>query len=407
MRRLEVRLDWGSQDVRVGTLAEQDGRVYFEYNAAFIAAPLPLSPFKLPVRSGVLAFTDTEFSRVFGVFDDSLPDGWGLLLMDREFRKRGLDPATLSVLDRLAYLGTHGMGALTYHPAESNDDGQALSADLGALAQQAARVLEGSAEELLPAFRIAGGSPAGARPKVLVAVSNDDQMVAGARRTPDGYRQYLVKFPSKNDPADIGPVEAAYAAMAASAGVAMPPTRLFTTSDGERFFASQRFDTTGSERVHMHTLGGLLHANFRIPSVEYDALLKATRLLTKDQRQVEQAFRRMAFNVLAHNRDDHVKNFSFLMDRFGEWRLSPAYDVVFSDGPGGHHSMAVAGESLHPTDAEMLRVAETCDIDAKKARAMLAEVRHAVAAWAKHAREFEVSRASAQRIAKVIGRHSR
>ena len=196
MRRLEVRLDWGNQAIRVGTIGEQDRRVYFEYDAALLGDSLPLSPFKLPVRPGVIAFTETDFARVFGLFNDSLPDGWGLLLMDREFRKRGRDPATLSVLDQLAYIGTRAMGALTYHPPERDEDGESLVADLGALAHQATRVLEGSAEDLLPALRIAGGSPGGARPKVLVAVGADEQIIAGATRVPDGYRQYLVKFPA-------------------------------------------------------------------------------------------------------------------------------------------------------------------------------------------------------------------
>lgn len=402
MRRLEVRLDWGDEQVVVGTLAEQDRRVFFEYNSAFLAAPLPISPFKLPVKPGLTEHTERDFAHVFGVFNDSVPDGWGLLLMDREFKKRGLNPTTLSILDRLAYIGTRGMGALTYHPPTAAGEEEALWIDLDALARQAERILEGSAEDVLPALRIAGGSPGGARPKVLVGVRSDGHFIAGTADLPDGYRHYLIKFPSQEDAPDIGAVEAAYALMAAGAGVEVPPTRLFETGGGGRYFGAERFDRAGNLRLHMHTLGGLLHASHRLPSLEYDGLLKATLLLTKDQRQMEEAFRRMVFNVLAHNRDDHVKNFSYLMDRSGAWTLSPAYDLVFSDGPGGQQTMAVSGEAVRPTAQDMLRVADECDVDQRRAREVLQQVQDAVGNWPRFARETGVGSATERRIGKVI-----
>lgn len=400
MRRLEVRLDRGDREVPVGTLAEHGRRVYFEYGAGFLDAPLPLSPFKLPVRAGVFEHEERDFAAVFGVFNDSLPDGWGLLLMDRELRKRGLDPASASVLDRLAYIGTRGMGALTYHPATVEAEG--LGIDLDELARQAERVLEGSAEEVLPALRIAGGSPGGARPKVLVGVGGDGRLVSGTSALPEGYRHWLVKFGSREDAPDIGPVEAAYALMADAAGVAVPPTRLFETRDGGRYFGAERFDRRGNQRVHMHTLGGLLHASHRLPSLDYEGFLKATMILTRDQRQVEEAFRRMVFNVLAHNRDDHVKNFSYLMDPDGAWRLAPAYDLVFSEGPGGEHTMAVAGEAERPTERDMVRVAAACDVDVRRGREIVRQVRDAVGEWPRLADAAGVSRETARRIEKGI-----
>ncbi len=402
MRRLEVRLDWGDEQVVVGTLAEQERRIYFEYDAAFLDAPLPMSPFELPVRPGLFEHAERDFAEVFGVFNDSLPDGWGLLLMDREFKKRGLDPATVSVLDRLAYIGTRGMGAFTYHPPTTTAEEEILWIDLDALARQAERVLEGSAEEVLPALRIAGGSPGGARPKVLVGVRDDGRITAGTSDLPDGYRHLLVKFPAKEDAPDIGAVEAAYALMAQAAGVKVPSTTLFETRDGGRYFAAERFDREGNRRLHMHTLSGLLHASHRLPSMEYEGFLKATLILTKDQRQVEEAFRRMVFNVLSHNRDDHVKNFSYLMDRDGVWSLAPAYDLVFSEGPRGQHTMAVAGEAERPTERDMLRVAEDCDVDSRRAREIIQQVRDAVGQWSRFASATDVSTATARRIGSVI-----
>jgi serine/threonine-protein kinase HipA len=387
--------------VPVGTLAERDRRVYFEYDPAFLAGPLPISPFKLPVRPGLFEHEERDFAAVFGVFNDSLPDGWGLLLMDRAFRKRGVDPVTLSVLDRLAYIGTRGMGALTYHPP-TGAGGETLPIDLDALAHQAERLLEGSAEDLLPALRIAGGSPAGARPKVLVGVRDDGHLLSGTSDLPEGYRHYLIKFPGKEDGPDIGAVEAAYAAMAGEAGVDVPPTRLFEAADGGRYFGAERFDRAGNLRLHMHTLSGLLHASHRVPSLDYDGLLRATLQLTEDHRQMEEAVRRMAFNVLAHNRDDHVKNFSYLMDRTGAWRFAPAYDLVFSHGPGGEHTMAVAGEGMRPSERDMLRVAESCGVHPRRATEIVQEVRDAVHQWPRFARAAGVPTATEQRIGKRI-----
>ncbi|CAN5882284.1 type II toxin-antitoxin system HipA family toxin [soil metagenome] len=402
MRKLEVRLDWGDEQVVVGTLAEHDRRVYFEYDGAFLTTPLPISPFKLSVQPGLFEHAERDFAHVFGVFNDSLPDGWGLLLMDREFTKRGFNPSTLSVLDRLAYIGTRGMGALTYHPPTAAGEEEALRIDLDALARQAERIVQGSAEDLLPALRIAGGSPAGARPKVLVGVRNDGHLISGTADLPEGYRHFLIKFPSREDAPDIGVVEAAYALMAAQAGVEVPATRLFETGDGGRYFGAERFDRAGNLRLHMHTLSGLLHASHRLPSLEYDGFLKATMQLTKDQRQLEEAFRRMVFNVLAHNRDDHVKNFSYLMNRSGDWALAPAYDLVFSDGPGGQHTMAVSGEAVRPTARDMVRVAEECDVDMRRAREILQQVKDAAKNWPQFARAAGVGKATERRVGKVI-----
>lgn len=402
MRKLQVQLDWGDEQTVVGTLAERDRRIYFEYAPDFIDAPLPISPFKLPVKPGLFEHSEREFSQVFGVFNDSLPDGWGLLLMDRVFRKQGLDPGRISILDRLAYIGERGMGALTYHPPTANADDSSPVVDLQELAHQAERILEGSTEDLLPSLRVAGGSPGGARPKVLIAVHEDGRAIAGTSDVPEGFRHYLVKFPAGEDLPEIGAVEAAYALMANEAGLNIPHTTLFETPDGGRYFGIERFDRDGNLRLHMHTLGGLLHASHRLPSLEYEGFLKATLILTKDQRQVEEAYRRMAFNVLAHNRDDHVKNFSYLMDRNGGWELAPAYDLVFSQGPRGQHTMAVAGDAQQPGEKEMLTAARGCDLDAGRAKEIIDEVRHGVRQWSRFAKATGVSTRTASRIGKVI-----
>ena len=401
MRKLNVQLEDGRQAVPLGTLALDARRMYFEYDAAFIASGLQPSPFKLPSKPGLQEHIDRDFGPLFGLFADSLPDGWGLLLMDREFRRRGRRIAEVTPLDRLAYLGSRTMGALTYHPASLEEERAFV--DLAELARASQHVLEGSAADVLPALRNAGGSPAGARPKILAGVDAADRVMTGTAELPSGFDHYIIKFNAESDPSDMGAIELAYARMASAAGIEMPDTRVFETSAGN-FFGARRFDRRGGERLHMHTVAGLLHADHRLPSVDYETLLFLTRELTKDERQVGESFRRMVFNVLGHNRDDHAKNFSFMMERDGEWRLSPAYDLVYSEGPGGEHSTSVAGEGAAPTQVDMMRVADRCGYDTVSARNMIAEVREVVSQWSVFAESANVSPESEQIVADAIRR---
>jgi len=404
MKKLNVYLSGytrpGSSDDRgllVGTLAESEHRVYFEYAAGFLEDPLWLSPFKLPPEPGLHEHRDLAFGPLFGLFDDSLPDGWGLLLMDRHFRRQRVAFDTLSPLDRLAYLGTHTMGALTYHPPSEPDVQDRSILDLHEMAREAYMVLEGKGDDVLPQLLRAGGSPGGARPKVLVGVCGD-HMVSGEGQFPEGHRGWIVKFPAREDALEDGRIEYAYSEMARAAGIDMPKTRLFETSQGDAFFGVERFDRDGNARCHVHTFGNLIHANFRVPGCDYEMLLRVTRVLTKRQADVVAAYRLMVFNILAHNRDDHVKNFAFLLPPDGEWRLSPAYDLTFAAGPGGEHTMTVAGEGRKPGVPHILHVAEGAGISKKQAEGVVDEVKAAVADWPRFSAAAGVSRRAATRI---------
>jgi serine/threonine-protein kinase HipA len=385
MKKVEVMLTTAPGQSRpVGTLAEERGRVFFEYDGSFLATGLDLSPFRLPFREGLFEHADRAFGPLPGMFDDSLPDGWGLLLMDRQFRKLGRDPAAISSLDRLSWLGTRTMGALTYHPPDDREGVDASVFDLHDLARNATDVLAGAAADVLPQLLRAGGSPGGARPKVLVGFDpRSCALVSGEDDLPDGFEPWIVKFPSSADGRDAGPVEFAYARMAAAAGIDMPEVRLFETRQGDRFFGARRFDRgDGNRRFHAHTFGNLIQSNFRVPSADYADLLKATWMLTRDHRDVLRAFRRMVFHVAAHVRDDHVKNFAFLLDdTTGRWTLSPAYDVVYGTGPGGEHTMTLAGEGRDPGRPHILRLARQAGIPERKARSVIDEVLAATARW--------------------------
>jgi len=397
MKKLEVRFTRSPGDeMTVGSLAHSDNNVYFEYDDSFLDVGWSLSPFRLPPGPRLIKHTKRDFGPLPGLFDDSLPDGWGLLLMDRYFRQQGLDPSKISPLDRLAWLGNRTMGALTYHPPMPEDESSTSAFDLGEMARQSACILEGSAHDVWPELMRAGGSPGGARPKVLIGYNpTTDRVISGADELPPGFEAWIVKFTAREDSAEWGAVEYAYSLMASAAGLPMPETRLFATSNGGRYFGVRRFDRgtiPGSEnshnrRYHVHTFGNLIEADFRIPSADYGDLLRATSLLTRNHQDVLRACRSMVFNVLAHNRDDHIKNFAFLFDdTHNEWTLSPAYDVVFSTGPGGEHSMTVAGESRSPSEEQFRQVGEVVGVGGQELETIVAEVRAAVGRWDEFAR---------------------
>ncbi len=405
MKKLEVSFTRAAGDcLHVGTLAEDRGRVYFQYDADFLATGLNLSPFTLPFEAGLLEHRDRDFGPLPGLFDDSLPDGWGLLLMDRHFRARGIDPAEVSPLDRLSWLGTWTMGALTYHPPAAREGTDESLFDLHDLARQSQKIRNGEVVEVLPQLLRAGGSPGGARPKVLVGFNPaTGRVMSGQADLPEGFEHWIVKFAARTDDADIGAVEYAYGLMAAAAGIDMPPMRLFGTPEGDRFFGVKRFDRDANRRYHIHTFGNLIQSNFRVASADYADLHKATSLLTRNHQDVLRVFRRMVFNVLAHNRDDHVKNFAYIMDGAnGEWALAPAYDLLYAPGPGGEHTMTVAGEGRNPRRQHMLQSAEQAGITNRAAATIIAEVVAAVARWEEFAVRAGVSQGEMARIAKTL-----
>jgi len=389
----------------VGRLVDEKGRIFFQYDEDWLRTGWSLSPFRLPFERGVFEHRDRSFGPLPGLFDDSLPDGWGLLLMDRHYRSLGRDPASLSPLERLAWLGHRTMGALTYHPPAPQEGEAEARFDLDELARQSQALLTGKSAVVLAQLLRAGGSPGGARPKVLVGYdARTDAIRSGEEDLPEGFEAWLVKFPANGEDAAVGATEYAYSLMAGAAGLEVPPARLFETPAGGRFFGIKRFDRDHNRRCHCHTFGNLIQANFRIPSCDYSDFLKVTALLTRDQAQVLKAFRWMTFNVFARNRDDHAKNFAFrLDDATGNWALTPAYDLTFSSGPGGEHAMTVLGEGRAPGPAHLLRLAAERDIARADAGRIVDEVRAAVSRWPDFAGKAGVPAAVTHELARGLG----
>ncbi|MEO7083006.1 MAG: HipA domain-containing protein, partial [Gemmatimonadaceae bacterium] len=302
-------------------------------------------------------------------------------------------------------------------PLDSREDTWTWTSDLATIADNANRLYRGSAEDVLPQLLAGGGSPGGARPKVLAAVrfgaDGSAEVVAGvapdlrgvAPHWPDGFEPWIIKFPTDEDGPQDGVVEALYSTMAGNAGIDVPRTHLFAANNGQRYFGIQRFDRHGpggSGRLHVHTFGGLLHADYRVPSCDYRELLRVTMRLTRDMRAVEEAFRRMVFNVLAHNRDDHVRNFAFLMDANGAWRLSPAYDLTHSHGMNGEHTTSIAGEGRSPTLEHFRTIALEANIAWPRAKEVIDQVDAAICGWRSLATEADLSAAAAVRLERVF-----
>ena len=398
MIRLNVLLRFNPETIiLVGELAQDKKQIYFQYDQDFIGKDLWLSPYKLPLKHELFEHKERDFGPVFGLFDDSMPDGWGLLLMDRFLRKRGYDIGTLSVLDRLAFLGEKTMGALIYEPALDLKISDSSPFDLHNLSKQSYDILSGNIDIVLPQLMNAGGSPGGARPKVLVGVFNE-KMVSGETDLLEPFEHWIIKFAAQNDFSDAGPVEYAYSLMARDAGIKMTETCLFNTPEGDQFFGIKRFDRRDNHRFHVHTFGNLIHSNFRLPSQDYDNFFKLVINLTKNHNDLLRAFRQMVFNVFVNNRDDHVKNFAFIMNHEGEWSLSPAYDLIYSPGPGGEHSMTVLGEGKAPGKADIYNVGKKNGIKKKDINLMVDQVYDAANNFQTHAETAGVSKITLKKI---------
>jgi len=396
---LQVTYCNAKQTVSVGRLALINRKIFFEYSSEFLELGLELSPFKLPLKSGVLICEDQVFEGLFGVFNDSLPDGWGRLLLDRKLMSLGINPGSMTPIDRLKYVGTRGMGALRYEPEISAAPNPEKQVELDILADECLQFQINDQEQFIDDLILLNGSSAGARPKILVSINQKtNQFQISDNSTSHSHHDWIVKFRSSLDPKDIGPIEYAYHLMAKEAGLIVPEAKLFKSRTSLGYFGVKRFDRTAHTFLHTHTLSGLLHADHRIPSLDYETVIKATYILTKNMVEVEKQFRNVVFNVFSHNRDDHAKNFSFIMDEKGLWTVSPAYDLTFSAGPGGEHCTTIMGNGRNPGTKELLKLATIGKINDQKALLIINQVKDAVSKWKQFAEEANACRQSSKNI---------
>lgn len=349
MSRNEIRLGLKSLKVKccgkdVGTLAlTNDKKVAFSYSEQWLMDGFSISPFSLPLEEQVFVPNKFYFHGLFGIFADSLPDAWGTLLLNRILKEHNIKEE-INILDRLALVGNQGMGILEYEPAYELVKEQDAK-DLDYLSAQCQKVLQTEFSEDLDLLYKMAGSSGGARPKILTHIEDKD---------------WMIKFPAHIDSNDIGKQEYDYSICAKKCGINMTETKLFPSKFCGGYFGTVRFDRRqGTNRkIHMATAAALLEADFQAPCLDYHMLMKLTRILTRENKSdIENMFRRMCFNVWAHNRDDHAKNFSFLYDENTHgWRLSPAYDLTYSDTYFGEHTTSVDGNGKNPGMKELLNV---------------------------------------------------
>lgn len=406
IQQIKVYLDLEGNERKLGTLAwsGKERRAYFEYAAEFLTSPLLISPFHMMAATGLIAAPRDPFDGLHGLFNDSLPDGWGRLLLDRRLQRAGIDYTRLTPVDRLSAVGRTGMGALSYIPELPDDQKRQAVTDLDWFADQVELVQTEMDIADIDRLQGAQGGSAGARPKIMIGFNQVENTCVLDYGQPlgAGFERWMVKAPSSDDPREIGAEERAYALMAVAAGLTMADTQLLETRKGRRLFATKRFDRTPAGRLHMHTASGLLNASHREASVNYEQLHKLTHMMTRDAAEVLKMFRNMVFNVYARNRDDHAKNHAFLMDGNGRWSLAPAYDLTFSSGPGGEHSAAIAGEGRTPGMSHLLAVSRAASIPDQDAREVIEQVREAVDRWPQFAEEVRLSRSRTAELDKFL-----
>ncbi len=401
IEQLEVYLRFTDTPIAVGQMVSDNGKVFFKYDDTLIEKGLGISPFKLKLSDAILIPETTIFNGLFGVFNDSLPDGWGRLLLDRTLLSKGISLNQITPLDRLAYVGSGGMGALTYKP-NLNPEFQAHKLlELDKIHQEMNKVLEGTPSDIIEELFNLGGSSGGARPKIFVGYKPEtNHLVHGMAELPEGYEHWIIKFPSSTDLPDIAQIEYAYHKMALAAGIEMSECKLFEGPSGKKYFATKRFDRIHNDRLHLHSASGLLNDNFRYSNLDYGNVMDCAFRLENHVAAYSKVLRLAAFNVYTHNRDDHSKNISFLMNPKGEWKLAPAYDLTFSNSSHGLHSTMVAGESKVPSEKHLLELANTFEV--KNAETIIDEVQTAIAHWEFYAAASRVSDASKKLIDKAL-----
>ena len=417
---------WGARIAAVSI--EAGGRdATFQYDPAFVRSAVQLAPLKMPLRDRPYRFPGLPpdaFSGLPGLLADSLPDRWGTALVDAWLASQGRDRSSFDVVQRLCYVGTRGVGALEFQPAHEPRVPAGEDLQVDALVRLASEVLaeraqfvtelsENPDEEAMKAILAVGSSAGGARPKAFIAYNDaTGEVRSGQLEGREGFRQWLLKFDGVShagdhglaDPQGWGAVEYAYSRMARAAGIEMSECRLLE-EHGRRHFMTRRFDRPDAGgKLHMQTVGALEHVSYNEPgSYSYEQAMLLVRRLGLGTPVVEQQFRRMVFNVVARNQDDHVKNIAFLMDREGAWSLAPAYDVIWAWKPGNvwldSHQMSINGKRDGFTVADLRAVATAAGLKRGRAEAILAEVVAVVARWREVAEGVGVEERMAEQIA--------
>jgi serine/threonine-protein kinase HipA len=380
----------------VGQVNEySNGRIGFSYDPKYRATGRALSPRHLPLEAGIFEFPELRNSESFhglpGVLADSLPDTFGNKIIQNYFETRGERDKALSPVQRLLYIGKRAMGALEYTPAlqrKTKEEERAL--EVQSLVESARRLIEGDTNDAVHEIMRVGGSAGGARAKALILWDRERKRVRSGFANPGaGEESWLIKFDGVGSANVLdmhakpyNRIEYTYALLAKQLGIDMSEVS-FLEDHGLFHFMTRRFDRAGTEKLHMHSLGGMTHVDFNNPQAySYEAWFRLMLELKLSHQALEQGYKRMVFNIVGRNQDDHVKNISFLLDSMtDEWRLAPAYDLTFAAGAGytARHQMTLGGKSDDFTRALLIETGEKFSI--KHPAAVIDEVVEAFAGW--------------------------
>ena len=360
MKTDKLMVKYHDRTVGTLTLTPDDRLCAFEYDSTWLSDGFSISPLELPLKAGLFIAKHQPFHGNFGIFEDSLPDGYGRYLLRKALLREGINDDNLSALDRLSIVGNSGMGALTYHPeTKVIKDSEILDFDL--LQEKALQVLKEQQDTDAGLLLYNSGNSGGARPKAIFS---------------DNEGHWLIKFRHYYDPTDIGQQEFHYNEVAKRCGINIPDCKL---TNG-RYFTTRRFDIApDGTRIHTATAGGLLCLSLSMPFLDYENLLALTGFLTQNAKEVEEMYRRMVFNYLTDNKDDHCKNFSFFVSKTGSdrysWHLAPAYDLTLcTEGYNGEHATSV-NRTGTPTLQDMIAVGTKNKMSAERCREIFEEVK--------------------------------
>lgn len=373
---------------KIGTILLKNGIVYFEYDREFKNSNLEISPLKLPLSiSGVYTNNDDRyFEGLAGVFHDSLPDKFGTKVIERYFESKGIFANELNVIQKLMFVGDKSIGAISYKPIIGDIDNKISDEllELNQFYENAKKIVQGDRIEVIDemlTFMDSAASAGGARAKAIVGYNKESkQIISGIKNVlPNDFEHYIIKFdiPKDDDSSsDFTILEYLYMSMAKEVGISIPEMELLEHGNLKHYMI-KRFDRVDDKSVHMHSVAGLTHTNFNVPMhYSYDELLRLTRYLTGDQRSVMEIFKRMVFNIVGRNQDDHAKNFSFIMDENGIWTLSPAYDITYANGAGytKNHQLSLLGKTNDFNKDDLLKIAKIHSIKTKDADEVINQI---------------------------------
>jgi serine/threonine-protein kinase HipA len=404
---------------KIGTILLKDGIIYFEYDKEFKASGLEISPLKLPLSlSGVYTNNDDRyFEGLAGVFHDTLPDKFGTKVIERYFESKNIPPHELTIIQKLMFVGDKSIGAITYKPVihKANESKIDELIELQNFYENAKKIISGDAIEVVDemlSFMDSAASAGGARAKAIIGYNRKTkEIISGVKRKlKEDFEHYLIKFDMAKDngsSSDYTKLEYLYMNMAREVGIDVPKIELLPHGNLAHYLI-KRFDRVDGKSLHLHSVAGLTHTNFNLPMhYSYDELLRLTRYLTGSQQAVNEQFKRMIFNIVGRNQDDHAKNFAFIMNKDGVWGLSPAYDITYSNGTGytKNHQLSLNGKINDFTFKDIVDFAKKHSIKENIAKEYLEEIVEVFSKFKNKAKELSVKKETIDRIHKEFRLH--